>query len=294
MNDKEKIKKDLFTNSQPWILSGKTSPKEGDHADDRYRLGDYKAFLVGSEDVSEFAWIQKKFPGSLIEIFYSRIQASGLAKDKENWAKRSALWDEIILEKLNSSSKFQGISVSLRIGDVMPWRTTMFKEEPPNSNNMYHKPKGFHKIYVSPEEYGDKFKRIIDFEGVRPVRLLAGVYLDLGLEYTQEVDHEMEKQYAYIEAVSNIIKKLGCEVSVDAGHPDEDYIKLINTEVLVLSRGSFSKQSGQACKKYGGRVHGTFRIDPNGVKGFCEPSTLPTDNDTEKREDLSNTYWLNI
>ena len=61
-----------------------------------------------------------------------------------------------------------------------------------------------------------------------------------------------------------------------------------------LMRKSFSKQSGQACKKYGGRVHGTFRIDPNGVKGFCEPSTLPTDNDTEKREDLSNTYWLNI
>ena len=294
MNSKDQIKQQLFKNSQPWILSGKVDKHSGGHKDDRYRLGDYKAFFTCNKDVSEFSWVKEKFPGSLLDLYYREIEKNNLLQGNYS-DKRGVLWTEIIKEKIKSSQIFEGITVSVRIGDIMPWRTTTQKFEPRSSNSIYDKPAGFHKIYISPEEYANKAKKIIDIEGKSSVRFLAGVYLDYGMEYTEHVDKDLEKQYAYLKSVSNAFEDLGCKTSIDAGHPDEDYIKMVSAKVLVMSRGSFSKLSGFACKKNGGRVYGTFRLDPDSVKHFCEEGAMPDKNANDAIwEDPENSYWTNL
>lgn len=291
--NKQKIKKQLFINSQPWILSGQTKSKQY-HPDNRYRLGDYKAFLVGTENINELSWVCDQFPGSLLDQFYNRLMKAGLSTGKDNWKKRVAIWDEMLSEHLRDNKKYNGVSVSLRIGDIMPWRTSMWAESSPDRNNMYYKPKGFHKIYISPEEYKNKIQRIVKHTGKCKARLIAGIYVDLGLEYNDSVDIELEKQYLYIESIANIFNSVGYDTTIDCGHPDDDYLKLINTDKLILSRGSFSKHSGQSCHDFGGTVHGTYRIDPGGVKSFCVPETLPQPNDKALYENLNDTYWTNI
>ena len=315
MNLKDQIKEQLYKNSQPWILSGKVDKHSGGHKDDRYRLGDYKAFLTSNQDASEFSWVKEKFPGSLIDLYYREIENNNLlhgnGPHNHYPTKRTVLWNKIIKEKIKSAQPFEGITVSVRIGDIMPWITSgaidkktllkvkkqkfPMKPEPRSPNNIYDKPAGFHKIYISPEEYANKAKKIIDIEGASSVRLLAGVYLDYGTKYTEGVDKDLEKQAAYLKSLVNIFEDLGCKTFIDAGHPDEDFIKMVSAKVLVMSRGSFSKISGIACKENGGRVYGTFRIDPDSVKHFCEEGAMPDKNANDAIwEDLENSYWTNL
>jgi hypothetical protein len=190
----------------------------------KYRLGDLiKGFFIKSKKKYNKKYLTnfpKTFPDTLGTRYLEKIK--NLPDNKK--------WNNIeILEKLTKSAESVDVALHLRIGDVIG----KYKKE----NNTFEKFHN-HEYFYQPQVYEKIIKKLKNI-GVRSVHIFYGSH--------QKWTNDTLK---YIKIIKDIIYKNNIKIIDNSkGNPDDDFIKMSNSKIFIMSGGGFSRLISNLVKK---------------------------------------------